>query len=259
MTSAGDVINVLNKLAPPSFSVLGDEEGLLVGNEDWKVSRIGIVWDLSLRQLKMMIKDRVDFIVTHTYPFLRQRAAKLEGYESIGVFPVNSVKRDLLFRNRIVLYRLHSSWDNADGGNNDVLAKLLGLSRVEKVPFGRRGFVVTCSLRKFAGIVKKKLDLKFLRVAGNLKKKISSVMVVSGTGFLFTELIDYCYREGIDVLVSGDLTKKAIKRGRELGVCLIDATPKRTELPGMIALANLLRERGIAARFYEDEDGYKYI
>jgi putative NIF3 family GTP cyclohydrolase 1 type 2 len=84
-------------------------------------------------------------------------------------------------------------------------------------------------------------------------------MVVAGTGFLFPELVDYCYKEGIDVLVSGDLIKKTAKRGLELGVALIDAGARETELPGMIALSKSLKDKGFDCQYYDVGDGYEYI
>ncbi len=254
--TAGSVIRRLNDLAPKSFSVLGDEDGLLIGDEDQRVSKVGVCWDLTPLVLNKVINDGVDFIVVHTYPFLRRNVAKLTGYNSLSsdsLFP-NKLKKRLLRRNNIVVYRVHSSWDNAVGGNNDVLAGLLGLTKIKSVPFGRVGFIKSLTLKDFGLKVKRVLNLKHLKVVGSLKSKINSVMVVSGTGFLFPELIEYCYVNGIDLLVSGDLIKKSVKLASELGVSLIDAGARETELPGIKVLASKL-----GAKFYDCGGVYEYL
>ncbi|MBD3312631.1 hypothetical protein GF352_04225 [archaeon] len=259
--TAKKVINTLNELAPPSFSVLGDEEGLLLGDEDQPVNKVGVVWNLSPNILSLMAGDGVDFIITHTYPFLRRGVAKLDGYECLSdnALFTNKLKKKLLRQKGIALYRVHSSWDNAVGGNNDALAAALELRRVEKVAFGRVGSVKPLNLRAFSSFVKEKLGSPSLRFVGDPGAMVNRVMVAAGTGFLFPELIEHCYQEGVDVLVSGDLVKKAAKRALELGVFLIDAGALETEQPGMKALTNKLRERGFKAVLYESGGFYEYV
>lgn len=259
--TAKNVINALNKLAPPSYSVLGDEEGLLLGDGDQQVNKVGVVWNLSPNVLSLMISEGVDFIITHTYPFLRRGVAKLEGYDCLSDNALfnNKLKKKLLRQKGVVLYRVHSSWDNAVGGNNDSLAAALELKRVEEVPFGRVGSVKPVTLKAFTRFVKKRLGSRSLRFVGDPGAMINRVMVAAGTGFLFPELIEHCYQEGVDVLVSGDLIKKAAKRALELGVFLVDAGALETEQPGMKALTNKLKEMGFKAVLYESGVFYEYV
>lgn len=259
--TAGKVINALNEIAPTTYSVLGDEEGLLMGDEDQKITKIGVSWDLSVELLNTMLKDGVDFIITHTYPFLRMKAAKLEGYTSLStdaLYP-NNVKKKILRQAGAALYRTHSSWDNANGGNNDVLAKLLNLERVEKVPFGRTGFVSPITLKELSEKIKKILNAKITRYSGQADTKITRIMIVTGTGFLYPELVEHCYTNGIDALVSGEFIKETVKRANELGVSLIDAGSRETEMPGMKELANRLRERDFNAEYYDGGELYGYV
>ena len=259
--TAGKVMNALSEIAPTTYSVLGDEEGLLMGNEDQKITKIGVSWYLSLELLNTMLKDGVDFIITHTYPFLRMKAAKLEGYTNLNaeaLYP-NNIKKKILRQAGAALYRTHSSWDNATGGNNDVMAKLLGLERVEKVPFGRTGFVKPATLKAMAEQIKKTLNCSIVKFSGNPETKITRIMIVTGTGFLFPELVEYCYTNGIDALVSGELIKETVKRANELGVALIDAGSHETETPGMNELAKRLKEKGFNAEYYDSGELYGYV
>jgi len=258
---ATKVISFLESVAPPSYdySIIGDEEGLLLGDADQRVNKVGVVWDLNPWVLKHMAADGVDLIVTHTYPFLRREVAKLEGYSCLNDLSINELKKALLRDKRIVLYRAHTSWDNASGGNNDKLAEELGLTRITKVPFGRTGVIKTTSLADFSLAVKTALGSQVVRFSGDPQREVTSVMVAAGTGFLFPELIEYCYQQGIDVLVSGDLVKKNARRALELGVALVDAGVRETELPGMKALTLRLQQAGFKAEFYDSGDYYGYV
>ncbi len=222
--------------------VRGDTDGLIYkGSKD--VKNIGVCWDLTFDNLDRMIRDKVNFIIVHTYPFLREFKPKLRWYAKYDKF--DDPIRDIIVRNNISVFRAHLSWDDALQGNNYCLAKTLELKNTKKINFGVIGEINEQSLGKFSKFVKKKLGSKCFRVEGNLKSKISKVMVVAGIGLSFPELVCFCKKHA-DVLVSGDLTKNCLKFARTLNVNVIDAGAYETERPGLINLARILN-----AKFYE--------
>jgi len=258
-TPVSKVMKVLDKLARKV-----DTDRLLTGDKDNLISKIGVVWELTVENLRQMINDGVDLVIVHTYPFSRNdksmmREERLRGYEEVVNGDTDELKKKLLKEYNLTLLRFHTAWDNAQGGNNDVLAQLLGLTNVESVPLARVGEVKKLSLENYAMKVKRVLNSVRVKVVGKKHKPITKVMVVAGRGLMFKEFVDYCARNKVDVIISGDATKKVARYATDRGVALIDAGARETEVPGMKELAKRLWDEGLEASFYETKELFSYV
>lgn len=95
------------------------------------------------------------------------------------------------------------------------------------------------ALGAFADRVKSALGLDYVKVAGDMDKKVRRVAVCGGSG-------SGQYREavaaGADVYVTGDTKHHDILDANDLGLSIIDAGHFHTERPGMVDLADRLRE-----------------
>jgi dinuclear metal center YbgI/SA1388 family protein len=126
------------------------------------------------------------------------------------------------------LYVMHTNFDRAPGGINDVLAALLGLERTERMTFGMVG---DCSLD--TGEIARRLGVGGLRIYGD-PGDISRLAVVGGSGFdpaLIREAAD----RGADAFLSAEL-KHSVARISPIP-CL-EATHYALEAPAMEALAS---------------------
>lgn len=91
----------------------------------------------------------------------------------------------------------------------------------EKYGIGRIGYLnESTTLGLFAQIVKEKLNLKDLRIVGNLNKEIKKVAVVSGSG---AEFISKAYSVNADIIITGDVKYHDAQDAVELGIGVIDA------------------------------------
>jgi len=81
-------------------------------------------------------------------------------------------------------------------------------------------------VEEFALQVKDRLQLDSVRVAGDLKRSIREVAVVSGAG---AEFINKVKAQGIDLLVTGDLKYHEARDAELLGLAVIDAGHQGTE------------------------------
>lgn len=68
--------------------------------------------------------------------------------------------------------------------------------------------------------IKKNLDIKKLRVSGDLAKKVEKVAILGGSGEKF---IQDAYKQNADVLITGDVTFHQAQEAIELGIVVIDA------------------------------------
>lgn len=86
---------------------------------------------------------------------------------------------------------------------------------------GRIGYLKEeMTLEEFAHYIKEKLELKGVRVVGNLSDKVKKVAVVGGDGNKFAH---YAKRHGADVYVSGDIYYHVAHDWKMLDLNLIDA------------------------------------
>ena len=105
---------------------------------------------------------------------------------------------------------------------------------------GRIGqLAVEMSLAEFCSQVKRSLDLKFLRVVGDMKRVVKKVAVVSGAGASF---MGTAGRRGCDVLLTGDLKYHEARDAEAMGLAVVDAGHQASEEIICSHLSGLLRQ-----------------
>lgn len=129
---------------------------------------------------------------------------------------------------------MHTNYDRAEGGVNDVLAEVLELQDVEELEPGRIGRIDHQMTSTFAEFVAQKLNVS-VRWIG--EREIETVMVIGGSG-LNGEFVKTAIDGGADALVSGEMRHDAIRSAQNLA--LIDATHYATENPAMQRLCDRL-------------------
>jgi dinuclear metal center YbgI/SA1388 family protein len=181
-------------------------------------------------------------IITHETLLYSQQKTIFEDLPILMKIP-NQLRLSLIFGKEIVIYRAHTNWDDAPGGNNDSLANKLGISITARIPYGRVGTIASTTLEKFANHVKKALNCDHVIVVGNLNREVSKIAVVSGSGNSIRGIIEKAHALNVDVYVSGDIKDSTARYATELGIAIIDAGHYATETPGMKALSEKLKCR----------------
>ncbi len=220
------ITKFLENIAPPE---LADESDIgrigLVLDRDNEVNKIATALDVTEQVLLDAAQSGADLLVAHHTPI----------YE-----PVNLLSKTLAdtlkiaLDNEISIYVMHTNYDRAQGGVNDVLAKLLGLEHTRNIGLGRIGDVAPTNTEALARLTAQRLDTH-VQYAGD--HPVESVMVLGGSG-LRKEYIEMAMDAGADALVSGELRHDVIPYSKDIS--LIDATHYATENPAMQALAGRL-------------------
>ncbi|WP_048134553.1 Nif3-like dinuclear metal center hexameric protein, partial [Methanosarcina sp. 1.H.T.1A.1] len=215
--------------------------GLILGFED-DVNRIAVALDANSYVLKKAAEMRADMLITH---------------HTLIFHPVNIISKPLAaslriaLENGISLYSMHTNYDRAEGGINDVLATRLGLKNIRTSEIGRIGEIEPCSSAELAAHVSDCLQTPVM-YAGE-KDEISKVMVIGGSGFR-NEYLEIARENGVDAFISSELKHDILRTHEDL--CLIDATHYATENPGMEALCSRLRRLpGIEVEFIDQPSG----
>jgi len=117
-----EIVQTLEEIAPPELADDFDKGriGLILGLED-DVSRIAVALDANSYVLKKAAELKADMLITH---------------HTLIFHPVNIISKSLAdslriaLENGISLYSMHTNYDRAEGGINDVLAARLGLKNI---------------------------------------------------------------------------------------------------------------------------------
>ena len=211
-----EIIDFLDEKIPKSLALDNDEVGF---KKDYDLSK-----DISSVRIYMDLLgedddgDENSLIITHHPP---------------------------LFIPKTPTYTIHSNWDIIDGGANDALADKLNLKVIdcfdEKTLIGR----VCDADRKFI-----EMKAEILNSFGNVRivnapddeKAIERVGIISGFGLKNPEYVLLAKNKNLDILISGDLTQETAILAKKLGITLIDLNHHESEVPGLYALADMLKE-----------------
>ncbi|CEO07403.1 Nif3-like dinuclear metal center hexameric protein [Paraclostridium sordellii] len=97
----------------------------------------------------------------------------------------------------------------------------------ESVGLGRYGKLEEKMTFKDLGmILKEKLNIKHLRVVGNLEDEISKVAIVTGSG---ADMVKKAFKSGCDVLITGDMKYHDAQDTLDMGMKVIDCGHFDTE------------------------------
>ena len=242
MVIVQDIINLMESFSPPALKQDWDNVGLNCGSRNAEVKKILIALDPFEHVCKEAADWGADLLLTH-HPLL---------FRSLNaVTDENSVSRSLmvLVQNKISHFCAHTNLDSTEGGVNDVLAEVLGLSNITPAVDNpsnmlRCGIVPEQSLTNFLETVKEKLNAPGLRYCDG-GKTVHKVAV--GGGSCAGEMLD-ALQAGCDTFVTADIKYNQFWDAYELGLNIIDAGHFYTENPVVAILA----ER-ISAAFPEIE------
>ncbi|HZJ84178.1 MAG TPA: Nif3-like dinuclear metal center hexameric protein [Syntrophomonadaceae bacterium] len=133
--------------------------------------------------------------------------------------------------------------------------KAYGLGRMGLLP-------ASLTLKDFANQVKSQLNLEYLRMVGDLDKRVKRVAVIGGSGASFIHKVA---QQNVDVLVTGDVKYHEAQEAEKLGLAVIDAGHHGTEEIMTYQMVRWLREvssrhnLNIKISPFSSQDYFKYI
>ena len=235
-TTVSDVLAALEAFAPTRWAkdvYPSDNVGLLTGRRDAPVSRVLAALDVTEPVILEAAQIGAQLIVTH-HPVIYGHAPwtvtdeTYDGRRLLG-----------LIENRVAAICMHTNWDAAPGGINDVLARTVGLTGdlgmlgpVFTDPDGRRYSLGRIGrlpepvpADALARSVKTALRCKGVRCVDG-GRPCSLVAVGSGNS---TSQWDDVLAHGCDTFITGDVKYHMFLEAAGSGVTLIDAGHFPTE------------------------------
>lgn len=228
MVTVKKISQYIDSIAPYSTKCEWDNCGVLVGDKDTVVKKIGFTLDLTSEVINDAKEKGVDLIITH-HPII---------FRPMKSFTKGNLAFELAVSG-ISAISAHTNFDCANGGVNDVLCELFGITNIEgvpdeecPVPMARIGEIEPMTSVDFA---KKVADIlgTTCRVADS-EKIIKKVAVCGGAcpdDFLFTSA-----SMGADAIVTGEIKHHIFLAANEMGITAIQAGHYETENPAVSAL-----------------------
>ena len=217
--TVGQIIKILDRLAPPWLAEEWDNVGLQIGDRRTPVRRIWIALDPIPEVVGAACEKDVDLLITH-HPLIFRPLKSIDFETPGGAIILKACQHHL------AIFSAHTNLDMVREGVNDVLAARLGLKDLEVLqPFqdrnapgndnaaavgtevqhgiGRIGSLArAASLKSLALMVKDKLKLNFAKVTGNPDLKVTRVAICSGSG---SGLMQTFISSDAQVYISGDI------------------------------------------------------
>ncbi|MEG2380274.1 MAG: Nif3-like dinuclear metal center hexameric protein [Oscillospiraceae bacterium] len=234
MLKVKDIVREIEILAPPNLAESWDNVGLMVGDSNQSVKKIFVCLDVTSENVSQAISENADLIISH-HPLIFSPMKNIIEDDVDG-----GIIRSLI-ANNISVYSAHTSFDNADGGMNDLLGEKLALEGIRHFTddecvdafgnpldkFGAIGFLESpMEMADFVDFVKLSLGCRTIKYVGDPTDTIQTVAVCGGAG---GGGIYNAYHAGADVYVTSDLRHHEAQLAIELGLNLIDSGHFETE------------------------------
>ena len=213
-----NIIQELEMIAPPETAEAFDtgKIGLIIEGSQ-EVHTVCTALDLTPEVVRMAIEMSSEMIVVHHTPIW---------YPLTAIKGAPAVLFRSVLRAGINVYVMHTNYDHAQGGVNDILSQMLSLSNTTRMSLGNVG---DCSLS---------LHEISARLGGGIRvfgaeRPIHRLAVAGGSCFDL-DLITEASCMGADAFLSAELRHSV---ARASPILLIESTHYQTEAPAMRVLA----------------------
>ena len=227
-----ELYDMIDRIAPFSTQMEGDNSGFLVGSAAQEVTGILFALDVTEPVIEEAAALSAQLIVTH-HPLMFDPLRTLtdDDYEA------RLIRR--LAREDISLIAAHTCLDRAPGGVNDTLAELCGLTEVTGEGFFRCGLLpAPLSVWEYAEQLKAALRTE-VRLMGPGDAVIRKVGLCSGSG---GSEWPAAAETGCDAFVSGEIKHHFGLAMAGSGIVGLECGHFATEEPGIRALASALQK-----------------
>lgn len=229
--TVGQVLELLNGIAPFELAEEWDNVGLLAGERNAPVENILCALDFSEDVLDEAIGKDCQMIVTH-HPIL------FRGRQNLNTDDAEGRLLYRLIRSGIALAAAHTNFDNVHPGVNDALAETIGLENV--IP-GEHGMCVGDISEMTLGELKKLVETRLggpVRAYGSPEKLVARVAVLGGAG---EDFVSDAIAAGAEVYITGEMAYHKGLTAVERGLCVLEAGHAATENPSIFHLSRGLQ------------------
>ncbi len=218
-----DIIDWMESIAPADLAEDWDNVGLQIGSVKQAVHKIRVALDPLGTVIDAAVAEGVDLLITH-HPLILRPLTHVDLESPAGRSIAAAIK------GRLTIFSAHTNLDSAATGINAMLAQRIGITNPEcllpcpgggsSLGLGRIGRLETPQrVEDLARRIKDRLQLPFVKVAGNMDVIASKAAVCSGSG---SSLLDAFLASDAQVYISGDMRYHNARDVEAAGRALID-------------------------------------
>ena len=231
-----DITAALEQIAPTRYAEPWDNVGLLVGDPAREVTRVLLAIDLTREVADEAFAGGHELVVAYHPPI----------FEGLKRITASSLIWRVIERG-VALYSPHTALDVAQGGTNDVLADLVGMT--ERVParvtrpdegvgLGRVGPIPPTPRQELLNRIRDGLGVERVLVAGPTTGTVSRVAVGAGAcGDMIKEVL----AARVDLYLTGEMRHHDALRAAAAGVTVVCALHSNSERCTLARLAERMR------------------
>ena len=239
-----DIVQAMERYAPPVLAMPGDPVGLCLGRPDAAVRGITVSLDLTSDVIEAALSEDAGMIITHHPPI----------YQPLQTLTSESPEGDNLLtcaENGVALFAAHTNADACRGGTADLLAGILfpeqqakPLVALDEHAFDEGFGRVLSNLNETTGrllqLCMDRLDAPFARLVGDLNRFVRVLAVWPGS--MDEEVVLACQARRVDLLIAGECKHHLSLMLAARGIDLIVAGHDRTEMPFVGHVKTLLND-----------------
>jgi dinuclear metal center YbgI/SA1388 family protein len=207
-----------------------DNPGLQVGNLNWPVTKIMVALDPTQPVIARAAELSADMLITH-HPLIFRPLKSVDLSTPIGEVINRAIG------NRIAIFSIHTNFDSAVNGLNDILADGLGLKNIHVLaPYGKSApgdseetsrsglgrigdLPAPVRLQTLCNKLKSALHIETIRCVGDVNRTVHRAAICTGSG---SSLLDRFWSSDADVFVTGDLRYHDARDAEDRNAALID-------------------------------------
>lgn len=227
-------LEMLERVAPKALALEIDNVGLLVGTKHKEINRVLVALDCTVPVVNEAAEWGAELVLAH-HPLMFGGVKRILPEE-----PQTAAVYELISHN-IGMVAAHTNYDAAEGGVNDVLAELFGLSDV--APFDADGIGRIGRLREPLEFVElcrraRKVFGAPIMTSGAPNGKIATLAMLGGAG---GDDAAAAARAGADAYITGEMRHHQLLEANARGLSVIVAGHYETESIALLPLISRLQ------------------
>ncbi len=241
MVKQAEIIDFLNKVAPPQLAESYDNVGLLLGESQKDVHRVLVTLDVDELVIQEAKTLGAEMILSH-HPLIFAPLKRITAEDGLSKAVMALLKHD------ISLVSVHTNFDSVKFGLGDAFLDELAdtmhrasLDGDEENGIGRiADMKEPIVFEELLKNIKQAFGIRSLRYVGDEKKIIRKIAAVNGGG---AEYIYAAKEQGTDCFVSGDVKYHQARFAYENNIALVEVPHYNAEIMFCRMMKNLLTQQ----------------
>lgn len=249
MMTAKDVARIFEEIAPLGSGVPDDQLGFLDGDPDVSVTGVGCAWCVHADSLRYCAKHSLNMVICHEALWIPKQTSPWYQGPAESCILANRLRREILDRNKMVVYRSHSNWDALPVyGVADSAVATLGLKGLREIKrqkfFSIQELPEDLSVEELRNVVEQGLGYPGCRIFGDAKRRVRRfAFLIGGFGENQYHMPQAAMEMGAEAIVIGEMSEFIVIACLEMGMPVIESLHSVSEIPGIRCQARILAER----------------